>query len=132
MQLTLLPSSYNIYRFSTATALLKILPTMVNEHFFSITGTRDEVSLVCMDSISLTAEKAEKGWKVIKIVGPLDFSMTGVLAKISKLIAAIDVSIFVISTFDTDYILVKKEQIGKVVATLESHHYFFKSMDNLE
>jgi hypothetical protein len=75
--------------------------------FFSITKTSDELSIVCSENNIPNYIKCEKGWRILKIQGPLDFSLIGILASISLLLSQNKISIFAISTYDTDYILVK-------------------------
>jgi uncharacterized protein len=65
----------------------------------------------------------ESGWKMLKIEGPLDFALTGILAKISTLLSKKDISIFAISTYDTDYILVKESKIEQAVNCLAKNDY---------
>ena len=84
-------------------------PWAVDSRFLSITRTSDELSLVCETSC-LPEERsfpAETGWTAMRVVGTLDFSLTGVLASITVPLAEAAVSIFAISTFDTDYLLIR-------------------------
>ena len=86
--------------------------------FFSISKTRDELSIVCSESSVPDNIKSEKKWKAFKVEGPLDFSLTGILASLASPLAEAKISIFAISTFDTDYILVKDENLEKAVKVL--------------
>ena len=99
-----------------------ILSADTNTSFLSITRTRDELSLVCPEHIVPTVEqKVEREWIAIKVQGPLDFAWTGILAGLAQPLATAGISIFAISTYDTDYILVKKgvkEQATKVLHEL--------------
>lgn len=83
----------------------------MSEGFLNIVRTDEEVSVVCESTKMppLAPEQNVGGWKAFKVQGPLDFSLTGILAAISSALAEKKISIFAISTFDTDYILVKKE-----------------------
>src|SRR5690242_7966462 len=74
--------------------------------FYSITKTLDELSIVCEEQLVPENVKVEKQWRAIKVEGPLDFSMVGIMANLSGILAEGKLSVFVISTFDTDYILV--------------------------
>ena len=74
-----------------------------------ITKTTDELSIVCYEDIVPKNIKAEKDWVSFKVEGPLDFSLTGVLSSLAGPLADENISIFSISTFDTDYLLVKSE-----------------------
>lgn len=93
------------------------------KNFFSITKTEDELSIVCIQNKISKDNVCENGWEVLKIEGPLDFSLVGILAKISTLMADNKISIFTISTYDTDYILIKKESVDKVIEVLERNSY---------
>lgn len=96
------------------------IPTWINtEKFYSITKTEDELSIVCLDENI----KCEKDWRVLKIQGPLDFSLVGILSKISGILAKNNISIFAISTYDTDYILVKEESIEKTIKVMSENGY---------
>jgi hypothetical protein len=70
---------------------------------------------------NLTA--AEAGWRAFRIVGQLEFSLIGILAKISNILAAQKIGIFVVSTFKTDYILVKRENLNLAIASLSAEDY---------
>lgn len=100
------------------------IPTFATKgEFFSITKTEDELSLVC-SSINVPDNiKCEKDWRALKIEGPLDFSLIGVLSSISSILAESKVSIFAISTYDTDYILVKNKDLDNAIIALEQEHY---------
>ncbi len=92
--------------------------------FVFLSKTEDELSLVCESTYVPTDAIAwEAGWKGLKIVGMLDFGMIGVIAKISNLLAAAEISIFVVSTYNTDYILLKATHIEKAIQLLEQEGY---------
>ena len=67
--------------------------------------------------------KAEKDWRILKIEGILDFSLIGILSKISSILAKSQISIFVISTFNTDYTLIKEEKIKEAISILIEEGY---------
>ena len=87
--------------------------------FISISRTSDELSIVCPEAQVPAGIKAEKGWRVFKVEGVLDFSLTGILATLLQPLAEHQISIFAISTFDTDYILVKEEKLTDAIAALK-------------
>lgn len=91
--------------------------------FYSITKTGEEVSIVCEESVIPPNAKFDKGWKAIKVEGPLDFSLTGILSSIANPLAKNAISIFAISTFNTDYILVKEENLDKAAQTLSNEGF---------
>ena len=86
--------------------------------FFAITKTREELSIVCNQTLVPEDITAERDWNAFKVEGPLDFSLTGILADLSKPLADAGLSIFAISTFDTDYILVKTNNFDKAMHIL--------------
>ena len=90
------------------------------DHFFSITKTDDELSIVCSENRVPDDIKAEKNWRAFKVEGPLDFSLTGILASLANPLAQSSISIFAISTFDTDYLLVKSDKLDEAVKVLSS------------
>jgi len=94
-----------------------------NCDFFSITKTCDELSIVCSQDDIPNDIQFEKDWKILKIEGPLDFSLIGILASISTILAQKGISIFAISTYDTDYILVKNKDIRNAIDSLVKERY---------
>jgi uncharacterized protein len=125
LSLSILPGRLAVCRLPAAAPL----PDWILEsHFFSITRTTEELSIVCVEedvNANLLEGKAEveRGWSGFKVEGPLDFSLTGILAGIAGVLAQAQVSIFAISTFDTDYILVKEDNMTKAVAALQQSGY---------
>lgn len=86
--------------------------------FFSITKTEDELSIVCAQERVPKKIKAEKEWRAFKVEGSLDFSLTGILASLANPLAKASISIFAISTFDTDYLLVKADKLQRAIKIL--------------
>ena len=94
-----------------------------NSDFFSITKTCDELSIVCFQDDIPNNINCEKDWRILKIEGPLDFSLIGILASISTILAQKGISIFAISTYDTDYILVKNKDLDITIQSLINERY---------
>ena len=92
--------------------------------FYFIGKTDEELSLVCRteDTPSVTI-KRDDGWKGFRIQGPLDFSLIGILSKISGILADHKIGIFAVSTYNTDYILVKEENFEHALEVLSSEGY---------
>ncbi len=90
----------------------------IKSAFFSITKTLDELSIVLIDNDVPAEIKAEKYWRSLKVQGPLDFALTGVLVSLIAPLAEARISIFALSTFDTDYILVKEERLEESIKIL--------------
>ena len=91
--------------------------------FFSVTKTCDELSIVCSEDAIPNDIKSEKDWRILKIQGPLDFSLIGILASISTILAQKGISIFAVSTYDTDYILIKNKAIDSAIEALTKERY---------
>ena len=90
---------------------------------YFIAKTFEEISIVLPSHYQLPSDDVESGWSALEVVGPLDFSLTGILSNISSVLAAEKISIFAISTFDTDYILVKNETVKAAISALRLNHY---------
>lgn len=96
----------------------------LHAEFCFIGKTDEEISLVCItDHVPSNTIQQEDGWKAFRIQGILDFSMVGVLSKISNLFAEHNISIFAISTFHTDYILIKAENYENALCILKNAGY---------
>ena len=92
--------------------------------FFFIGKTDEELSLVCITEDTPPGTSArEDGWKGFRIQGVLDFSLVGILAELSGILAANQIGIFAVSTYNTDYILVKKERLEQAMEALASGGY---------
>ncbi|HBM08589.1 ACT domain-containing protein [Pseudomonas sp. Choline-3u-10] len=87
--------------------------------FMSITRTDDELSIVCAEGAATGLARVDSGWRVIKVQGPFAFDQTGVLAAFLVPLAAAAIGIFAVSTFDTDYILVKSMNLENAVEVLK-------------
>jgi len=92
-------------------------------HFLSYTKTADEYSLVCEAHYVPKEIQAETGWDCIKVEGVLDFSLIGIIAGITAILAAEKISVFVVSTHDTDYLLVKEDKTKQATQALKSSGY---------
>ena len=89
----------------------------------SITRTRDELSVVCAAAAVPDDIPHDRGWRALELRGPLDFDLVGILADLSATLADAGVSIFAISTHDTDYVLVRAHQLDQGVTALEAAGY---------
>ncbi|ERI91084.1 hypothetical protein HMPREF1982_03449 [Clostridiales bacterium oral taxon 876 str. F0540] len=120
LTMKLLKEKYGVCRLNKT----ELIPEWArNSDFFSITKTSDELSIVCLQDNIPNDIKCEKDWRVLKIEGPLDFSLIGILASISTILAQKGISIFAISTYDTDYILVKDKDIDNAIDSLIKERY---------
>ena len=96
----------------------QIPPWATQGEFFSITRTADELSIVCHESLVPDNVKAERNWVALKLEGPFPFSMTGVLASFVEPLANQKIPIFAMATFDTDYVLVIRENLEAAIRVL--------------
>lgn len=85
--------------------------------FVSFTRTAEEISIVAGEALLADMPKVEPGWTAFRVEGPLDFALTGILAELSGALAAADISLFAISTYDTDYILVRATDADRAAET---------------
>jgi hypothetical protein len=90
----------------------------VRGDFVSITRTVDELSVVCLEDEVPQNVRCEKGWRCFKVQGPLDFSLTGVLASLTAPLAEAKITVFALSTFDTDYLMVKEKDLEAAISVL--------------
>lgn len=90
-----------------------------SDNFYSITRTAEELSVVVEESRVPEGVRSQPGWRVLQVRGPFAFSEIGVLASLTGPLALREISLFVISTFDTDYLLVSEEQLAEAIAALE-------------
>jgi hypothetical protein len=117
LALTLMPYRLAICRLASDAAI----PAWATAGpFFSITRTPDELSIICEPTAVPAGIQDESGCRAFKVAGPLDFALTGVLTSIAKPLAEAGISIFALSTFDTDYVLMKNERVDDAVRALEA------------
>lgn len=91
----------------------------MGEGFVSISRSEEELSIVCYQNRVPPEIKAERGWRCICLVGPFDFGLTGILASVLLPLAEAQVGIFAVSTYNTDYVLVKARDLDRAMAALE-------------
>lgn len=119
--LSILPESLAICRLDPQTPC----PEWANAgSLTSITRTTEELSILCPQENVPEGVMADRDWRALKIQGPLDFALVGVLSELAGLLASAKVSIFAISTFETDYILVKADKLRRAIEALRiaGHH----------
>lgn len=112
-----LEKSYSIYKFKRES----VLPDWIySSDFYSITKTDDELSVIALQTELMSEDTiCSRDWRILKIEGPLDFSLVGIIAEISKIFKERKISIFTISTYDTDYILVKQKDLKASISALK-------------
>lgn len=96
----------------------------LEKEFYFIGKTDEEISLVCLtEDIPHCTIDREDGWKAFRIQGVLDFTLIGILSGISSILADHKIGIFVVSTFNTDYVLVKREEYENALCVLADAGY---------
>ena len=117
MQLYALDDLYAVVRLEPDA---EIPPWVRTGHFWSVTRSDSELSIVCPQDQVPPAASAERGWCAFEVAGPLDFSLTGVVASLVTPLADEQIPLFVVSTFETDYLLVREHDLHRSVAALTS------------
>ena len=97
-----------------------IPPWATTGDLFSVTRTADELSVVCRQEVVPEGVVCERGWRCLRVAGSMPFTLVGVLASLTTPVAKAGVGVFAFSTFDTDYLLVKADEIQKAVAALRA------------
>jgi uncharacterized protein len=117
LTLDLLPGEFAVCRLGKA----EPVPAWAGSDVFSsVTRTADELSLVCPAGPVPAGIRAERGWRLLQIAGPLDFSAVGIIASITTPLAQAGISVLGVGTFDTDYVLVKAARVDQAIHALET------------
>lgn len=117
MRIAVLPGRYAVCRLEPADPI----PSWADgEGFVSITRTGDELSITCLESRVPDGIRAERGHRCLRVEGPLPFDLTGVAASLAAPLAAAGISLLLIATFDTDYVLVRDEMLDRAAAALRA------------
>jgi hypothetical protein len=114
--LTLLPGVCAVSRLNRD----EPVPQWATGDFVSVTRTRDELSIICDQSSVPAGVRAERSWRCLKLNGPIPFEMTGVASALTAPLAADGISVFVVATFDTDYLLVRSADLDRALSALRS------------
>jgi hypothetical protein len=117
LTLTLAPERFAVCRLAPDAP---IPPLPLGRSLLALTLTPDELSLVTPETDAPEGARVETGWRALKVSGPLDFSLTGVLASLTQPLAEAGLSTFAISTYDTDYVLVRDATLGEALAALRA------------
>ena len=118
--LRILGGEYTIHRFDSGS---KIPTDILESEFYFIGKTDEELSIVCRSDIGLKSSLSDPDWSCLKVMGPLDLGLIGILADIAGVLAQGDISLFAVSTYDTDYILVKTDSLASARTLLSKSNY---------
>lgn len=115
---TLIDGRYAIVRMPADAAI----PAWAHGAFVSITRTRDELSVVCNEG-NVPDVVADRGWRCLKLAGPFPLDQTGVAAAFTRVLADAGIALFVVSTYDTDYVLVRDAALEHASTALRASGY---------
>ena len=116
LDLQLLAGTYAVSRLSPD----EPAPEWARGELLALVRTPDELSIISAADSVPAAIRSERGWRVLRVAGPLDFSLVGILATLSGALARADVALFSLSTFDTDHLLVRERDLQRALRALES------------
>ncbi len=122
IKLTISEDIYSIHRLDPASS---IPDEVLQCETYFIGKTDEELSVVCSSNVLVNSMKSVTGWSYLKVIGPLDFNLQGVISGISGILAEAGISICAISTFDTDYIFVRVSDLDSAETALEKAGYKF-------
>jgi len=115
LDLTILPDELSICRLP---AQSEMPAWAVSRGLTSVSWTAHETSVVCASSVVPAGVQADAGWRAFAVAGPLDLRLTGILLSIAQPLADAGVGVFAVSTYDTDYVLVKQSSLDAAIAAL--------------
>ncbi len=118
LTLILLPQPLTIARLDPQDLQMSVPAALWQDSFWGLMRTEEELSLVGSSEVLRVCDRCEPGWRALQVVGPLDFALTGILASLASPLAAAQISIFAISTFDTDYVLIKESDLQQAIQVL--------------
>jgi uncharacterized protein len=119
LRLQLLPDMLAMVQLPAKSALPTWLDTAQN--FISVAWTTDELSIICPQVCVPSTQAAAGGWRVFKVLGPLDLGLTGITQQLSAPFASAKIPINVIATYDTDYVMVHSNNLAAGLALLHQH-----------
>jgi hypothetical protein len=123
VSLTLLPDRLSVYRFAPSTPLENIGRL---SGVWSITRTPNELSVVADENACPAAEHADPGWRCLYVDGPIPFDLAGVVAGLTTAVAQQGLPVFVLSTFDSDLLLLRGESLDQSLQALRDEGYLIK------
>ena len=116
LRISILPERLAVSRLAADAAV----PEWIRGTFTSVTRTKDELSVICDDDAVPEEVQSERGWRALRVEGPIPFEVTGVAAALIAPLAEARISVFLMATYDTDYLLLKEEVFARAVEILRS------------
>jgi hypothetical protein len=117
LTLTVLPQKYAVCRLEPNGHIPHW--ALLGDDFISLTRTRDELSIVCLQENVPEETRAERGWRCVKVAGPFDFSLAGVHVSLAIPLAEASISILAIATYETDHLLIQEKDLERAMQVLE-------------
>lgn len=124
LALDLLPGTFNIHRLP---ATHSIPPAVLSAPLMSVLRSESELSIVCDSQIAINSAEQIGPWRAFRVAGTLDFALVGILSKLTTVLAAAGISVFAISSYDTDYLLVREESVAATSHALIQAGYLFNN-----
>ncbi len=118
----ILDHDYSIHRLALTAAVT--MPPLADS-LFSVVIDSTEMTVICRTATNLPSQHKDAGWRVLRLVGPLELSLVGILAHLANALAAAGLCLFVVSSFATDYILVRQDDLDRAQAALVASGYRF-------
>ncbi len=118
LHLDVLPETLSIHRLRPDAS---IPSELLDQRFVAMVRNADELSIVCAATTAIDSDDVVADWRGLKVRGPLDLALTGILAHLSRILAEAGVTLFAISTFDTDYVLVPAAKLAIAIDALRTH-----------
>jgi hypothetical protein len=116
LRLTILPDRFAVCRLPADAPV----PSWIRGALTSVTRTPQELSIVCDDDAPPADVQTERGWRGVRVEGPIPFEVTGVAAALVSPLAAAKISVFLLATYDTDYLLLKDEVFARALDVLRA------------
>ena len=113
-----LPGEYTVARLPVGSPPPAALFELAGSALVSVTCTPDEVSVVCPTDLAPEGEQSHQGWRLLTVRGPLEFTLTGIMAALAGELAAAGVSLFAVSTYHTDHVLVPAADLDRAIKAL--------------
>ena len=124
LEIELLPERLAVCRLDPEDGITDWDPS---DGFLSLTFTDSEISVVCEEATAPADAECERGWRCLRVDGPLGFDLVGVLASLTGPLAEAGISVFALSTYETDYLLVRSNQLDRAVGVLDEAGHFVRT-----
>ena len=124
LKLKILPNQYSIHKLKDKKVLASLLKR--NNIFFSFTSTNEETSLICDSKIKILNSDKDDNWSCIQLIGQLKIEETGIWSRITTVCADSGCAVLTVTTFNTDYFLVKTSDLGKLKQNFLKNNFIFE------